>query len=349
MISEKDILDIREHLEKAQNPIFYFDNDADGLCSFLLLRRYIGRGKGVAVRSYPDLNKAYGSKAKELDGDYVFVLDKPVISKEFMDEIHKLQLPMVWIDHHKIPQGWKSEDYEQFYSYNSYDEKTGAGEPVTYLSYIISGKKDDLWIAVMGCVADHYLPDFSSEFSERWPSFWSNNVKGPFDAYYGTEIGNIARALNFGLKDSTTHIVQMQNFLINCKGPEDVFLETKENHSFREKYQEIRKKYDSLLARAEKHIKDKLIYFEYSGELSISADLSNELSHKYSDKVIAVAYRKASMANISLRGKGVRRILDKIIKQFDSASGGGHENAVGARIKAEDLGKFKKVLEGELV
>ena len=49
MLSEKQVKEIREHLEKAQNPLFFFDNDQDGLCSFLLLQRYIGRGKGIAI------------------------------------------------------------------------------------------------------------------------------------------------------------------------------------------------------------------------------------------------------------------------------------------------------------
>ena len=44
MLTKKQINEIREHLEKAQNPLFFFDNDPDGLCSFLLLQRYIGRG-----------------------------------------------------------------------------------------------------------------------------------------------------------------------------------------------------------------------------------------------------------------------------------------------------------------
>ena len=45
MLTKKQVEDIKEHLEKAQNPIFFFDNDPDGLCSFLLMQRYLGRGK----------------------------------------------------------------------------------------------------------------------------------------------------------------------------------------------------------------------------------------------------------------------------------------------------------------
>jgi len=77
MLTEKQISEIREHLERAQNPIFYYDNDCDGLCSFLLLRRYLDRGKGVSIRSAPDLDAQYAKKASELNSDYVFVLDKP--------------------------------------------------------------------------------------------------------------------------------------------------------------------------------------------------------------------------------------------------------------------------------
>src|SRR3989344_7858184 len=102
MLTSKQIEEVREHLNKAGNPVFYFDNDADGLCSFLLLSRFIGRGKGVAVRSYPNLDKGYARKAMELGADYVFVLDKPTLSEEFVSAIAEMNLPMVWIDHHDV-------------------------------------------------------------------------------------------------------------------------------------------------------------------------------------------------------------------------------------------------------
>ena len=103
MLTEKQISEIKEHLEKAQNPIFYYDNDCDGLCSFLLLRRFLDRGKGVAVRRFPDLDAQYAKKARELNADYVFILDKPTVEKGFFEEIERLNLPVVWIDHHDVP------------------------------------------------------------------------------------------------------------------------------------------------------------------------------------------------------------------------------------------------------
>jgi single-stranded DNA-specific DHH superfamily exonuclease len=343
MLTEMQISEIKDHLEKAQNPLFYYDNDCDGLCSYLILRRFLGRGKGVAVRSFPDLNATYARKAGELNADYVFVLDKPVIAKEFIDAINELGLPLVLIDHHEVEQV-KSDN---IFSYNptKNEGKDKSEEPVTYLVQKIANRKEDLWLGVIGCIADHYLPDFSVEFAERYAEFWSKGIKKPFDAYYGTEIGKIAQAINFGLKDSTTNIVNLQNFLISCKGPEDVFLESTNNYSFRKKYKEIREKYDALLEKAKKSVFDNMIFFEYAGDLSISADISNKLSYLFSEKYIVVAYKKGVFTNLSLRGKNVRGVLEKVLKKVEG-SGGGHEDAVGARIKTEDLGKFKDLFGG---
>jgi len=352
MLTKKQILEIREHLEKAQNPIFYYDNDADGLCAFLLLRRYLGRGYGVAIRSYPDLDASYLKKAEQLKADYIFVLDKPLIAKKFIEEADSMQLPIVWIEHHKITQAEISENApnkKNFYFYNpALSEKKKLNEPTSCLAYKIAERKEDIWLAISGCIADCYMPDFADEFAKRYPEFWGKEIKEPFDAYYKTEIGRIALSLNFGLKDSISHVVQLQNFLISCKGPSDVFLELEINKSFREKYNEINKKYGALLKEAKESESHKIIYLIYGGDLSISSDLANNTSYLYPDKFVMVAYKKGAITNISLRGKKIKTILETILKKLENARGGGHENAVGATIRTEDLEKFKELLEHEI-
>jgi len=350
MLTEDQINEIREHLERAQNPVFYYDNDADGLCSFLILRKFIGRGKGVIIRGYPDLDASYARKASELNADYVFVLDKPVLSRGFVEEIHNLGLPFVWIDHHAVQTEDFSKEFDNFHVYNPTMNKGSdkSEEPVTYLSYKIANRKEDLWLAVVGCIADHYMPDFADEFGEKYSEFWGKNIKEPFDALYNTEIGRIAMGFNFGLKDSITNIVRMQNFLISSSGPNDVFSEVNSNSSFRRNYGMIRKKYDLLLEKARKGIDGNLVFFDYSGEMSISSDLSNEISHRYPDKYIVVAFRKGALVNLSMRGNNVRAVLEKALKKFKDAMGGGHENAVGARINSSDLEEFRKFVSEEV-
>ena len=348
MLTEKQIEEIKDHLDRAQNPIFYYDNDADGLCSFLILKRYLDRGKGVAIRSFPDLNAQYARKAQELNADYIFILDKPVVNKEFLDVIDELGLTVVWIDHHDVP----LEDYSKYENLHSYNVTKNSGkdkseEPVTYLSYKITNRKEDMWLAFIGCIADHYTPDFVDEFNKKY-SEWGGDYKEPFDFYYKTEIGQIARALGFGLKDSISNVVLMQNFLAAAKGPEDVLAEVNGNRNFRKKYADIKKKFVDLVEKAKNSFYGNLLFFDYGGEISISADLSNYLSHTYQDKYVVVAYKKGAISNISMRGKNVKKILEKILKDFENATGGGHDDAVGARIRTEDMAKFREALEKEV-
>ena len=90
MLTKKQLSEIRSHLERAQNPIFLFDNDVDGICSYVLLRRFIGRGKGVAVKSHPNIDAGYAKRVQELNGDYVFVLDEgKVIAEGKAEKIQK--------------------------------------------------------------------------------------------------------------------------------------------------------------------------------------------------------------------------------------------------------------------
>ena len=343
MLTKKQIEEIRVHLERAQNPIFFYDNDADGLCSFIILRRLLGRGYGVAVRSYPELNESYARKAEQLGADYVFVLDKPVMEKGFVEEINKMGLPLVWIDHHDEADEF-SGNYDNFFAYNPTKNKgkNKSNEPVSYLAYKIADKKEDIWISVMGCIADCYLPDFVDEFSERYPDYWGKDITHPFGALYGTEIGNIAFALGFGLKDSTTHIVQLQKFLCGVNGPEDVFSETPKNKIFRNRYLNVKKKFDEILKKSEEI--DNVIWLEYAGEISMSSDISNKLSYNYPDKYICVAFKKGGVVNCSLRGENVKDVLLDILKDFENSSGGGHPNAVGCQIQYDDLDRFKQYL-----
>lgn len=345
MLSKDELLSIREHLDLAQNPVFFYDNDVDGLCSYILLRRYLGSGKGVAVKSHPEIDKNYARKAQELNADYVFVLDRPHLGKEFVEEIASLHLPIVWIDHHEVSDIY---DYSNLFYFNPQKSKDKSSEPTTFLCYSATKREEDMWIAMMGCLADNYLPTFLDDFSDKYPEYWGKNIYKPFDAFYGAPIGRLSRALSFGIKDSITHVVQLQNFLINCKNPSEMSLELEATRSFGKKYREIISKYNLLLERAKSFEEEKILFYNYGGDLSISSDLSNELCYLYPDKYVVVAYSSGPFTNISLRGKEVRNIFEKIIGNFEDSSGGGHLGAVGCRIKTEDVSRFKQEILKEL-
>lgn len=346
MLTKKQLGEIREHLEKAQNPIFLFDNDVDGLCSYIILRRFLGRGKGVAIKSHPNIDVGYAKRVQELGGDYVFVLDRHSLGKEFVDEIANLQLPIVWIDHHDVAAEYYG--YDSMHHFNPRHGRSKSSEPTTYLCYSVTDRVEDMWLAMIGCIADHYLPDFSKTFMEQYGQLWGKHITAPFEALYTTGIGRLARALSFGLKDSITHVVQLQNFLVSCAGPYDLEAELERESAFGIKYREILQKYTALLMEAKQCVGKNIVFFNYGGQLSISSDLSNELSYLFPKHYICVAYSAGPLTNISLRGKNVSKILADILPQFSGGTGGGHLDAVGARIQTPDLERFKEALLGRI-
>jgi oligoribonuclease NrnB/cAMP/cGMP phosphodiesterase (DHH superfamily) len=338
MLTKKQINEVRDFLEKSQNPVFLFDNDTDGLCAFLLLQRFSGKGKGVPMKSSE--GKECLRKIEEFNSDCVFILDRAVVSESFLEELNKINLPVIWIDHHAI----EGEIPEFVNYYNPAFDKTEI-RPTTYLCYQVSGKKEDLWLALIGNVSDKFLPEFYEDFKEQFPDL-SIETNEAFEVYYKSQIGKIAKIFSFALKDRTTNVMNMIRFLTKAKSPYEVLEENSMNKTMHLRFFEINQKYQKLLEKAKKiKINNNLLFFQYAGDLSISSDLSNELSYFFPDKYVIVAYLSGVKVNISVRGKGVKKLVLKAIENLENATGGGHEDAVGAQTKEEDLTTFRERFE----
>lgn len=345
MLTIKQNEEIKEHLAKAQNPIFFFDNDQDGLCSFLLLQRYIGRGRGVAAKTFPNLDVSLFRRVLELEADYIFILDKPNVSQEFFEEVRKINLPIVWIDHHQTD----TDVPEWVHYYNSFYDNDKTGEPVTDLCYRIADKKEDMWLAVAGCVADSYIPSYYKDFLKENPELCVD-TDIPFEILYNSDIGKVSRIIGAGLMDKTTNVVSMLKYLMKVKFPTQILSEDKKIDFVYEKFDFLEKKRAKLVSKAmnEGEVTDKYVYFEYGGTVSMSADLANELVYRYPNRYIIIVYKTGSSANISTRGSGVKNIMIETIKDIDGASGGGHTNAAGGKVMIGDLGKFKEKFLSQL-
>src|SRR3989344_5908231 len=344
MLTRKQVKEIKEHLSKAQNPLFFFDNDQDGLCSFLLFQRYIGRGKGVSVKSFPDLSAEYFRKVHELKADYIFILDKPVVSNEFFLEAEKVNIPVVWIDHHIMEKN-KQNSVPNFVNYyNPTQNRKKTDEPVTALCYQVTNKQDDLWIAVAGCISDRHIPSFYKKFEKKYPDL-AIKSKEAADVFYKSQIGKITKILGFGLKDSTSNVVSMIRFLLKVKNPDEILEENSKNYAMHHRFEQVESKYQKTLKKAifvGENNPGKSLFFQYGGDLSMSGDLSNELIYTFTEKIIVVIYMKGAKANISVRGKKARTVFLKAIEDLEGATGGGHEVAVGGKMKIEDIKRFRE-------
>jgi len=342
MLTQIQLDEIKKNLEASQNPLFFFDNDVDGLCSFLILRRAIGRGRGVAIRSFPGLQESYLKKIEELNPDSVFILDKPIVDPDFLKGLYDKAIPVTWIDHHETKVD--KEIIENISYFNSYP----SAEPVTYLCYKAVKRKEDMFLAMIGCIGDVYKPDFAAEFAKENPDLFDNKLP-IFDSLFATEIGKTAGMLNLALKDSTTNVVNMLKYFMKIKGFSDIIQENSHTKVFLARAKQLTKIHEKLVNKAECNLSEKnLLFFLYSSETSMSALVANELYFRHKDKFIVVCSKKQGNYNASIRGKTAKKVTLELIKQIEGVTGGGHEEATGIQIPDEKFDDFKVKLE-ELV
>lgn len=336
MLSEKQIKEIRETIEKSDNPLFFFDCDTDGLCSYILLYKKYQKGKGVVVKGSATLDIPYLRKVEEYNPDLVVVLDKPGISQEFVD---KVNVPVMWIDHHPVI------DIKGVKYYNPRVQYPDIYLPTSYLVHQVAD--GELWIAALGVIGDYAIPDFIEGFREKYPDLIGEE-KEPGRIIYETEFGKLIRMYNFLLKGKTSDVNKSISILTRIESPYEILnKETARAKYLCKRAEKIEKEYKELINEAEKWVKkDEVLLFIYPDKkISLTGDLSVELSYRHPDKIIVVGREKSGEVKISFRSR-IKRIDEPLKKALIGVGGygGGHEFTCGANVKKEDFSKFMEQL-----
>jgi len=252
-------------------------------------------------------------------------------------------IEILWIDHHppeNIP--------EDIHYFNPLNEEKYSTEPVCYWCYQISRNINDIWLGILGCLGDSYMPDFASEFSKKFPDLLPEEcLKEIRKAMYESQIGYLMKVLSFSLKDRTTNVIKMLKILGDVKDIYELIGQNNKTKQIYKRFEQVNRKYQKLLDKA-KIIGNKsggVLFFQYGGELSLSGELANELMYYFPEKIIVVCYMSGTYANISARnnpksGGDLREILNNALLGVEHTCGG-HKNACGAKVLIEDIPKFR--------
>lgn len=327
---------IREELQTCKKPLFFYHDDADGLCSFLLLYRFIKEGKGIVIKASHGVDEKFVRKVEEYQPDKVFITDMAVVTSDF---IRNVKVPIILIDHHPINEIVKGVKY-----YNPRIENPDLNIPATKICYDIV--QQDLWIAAVGTIGDWvYIDGFMNEVKKVYPQFLSKKIKTPEDALFDSKLGFLAKIFNFILKGKITDVNKCVKILTRIATPEEILDQSTPQGKFiYKKYESVVKPYENLLKRALKKASDddKFVVFSYSNEESFTGELSNELLYRFPEKIIIIAREKSGEMRCSLRspkGISVRNLLIKSLVGVEG-KGGGHENACGVSVKKEHWETF---------
>ena len=333
MLTEKEIQQIREELELCSRPLFLFHDDADGLCSFLLLYRYKREGKGIVVKTAPKLGEIFIQKVAEYTPDKVFVLDIPIRSQEFID---KCPCPIIWIDHHDVIQ------VDKVKYFNGKRANPEEYVPVSYYNYCITQSDD--WISLVGCLGDAYIPPYMDEFRKKHPELLPKKTKDMKKLLFSTPIGLLTKIFNFALKGSSSEVARNVKILTRIDDPQEILAQTTPRGKLIYKhFEKINQRYDALLKRIfQKRSRSKMLVFIYEeNNIALSATLANEAIYKMPDKFIIIGRYRNGEYKLSIRynKSPIPEILQRALMGLDGY-GGGHPFACGASIKDYDFPQF---------
>ncbi len=339
MIKEEDIAYIRKRLQESAKTLIFFDDDPDGVASYLLIYKLCIDAKGICVKGKPVLEKKYARKVEEYVPDLVLILDKPLVEQEFIDSVTQ---EIIWIDHHPL------QDNKRVKYFNPRKIDPEDNRPTSYWAYQVAKNniKNPLWIAAIGTIGD-WSDCLNEELKKEYPDLLPDNIKTPPQALFGSELGKLSKIVDFNLKGTTTQVMQSIKILTRIESPEEILKQTTPRGKYiYKKYATINEKYESIKKSVKKD-KTKFIVFRYQeNKLAISSMLSNELLYEHPDKIIIIIREKEEEAILSLRS-ATDPIVEKlqVALQEVNGKGGGHDFACGASMKKEELDRFLDIFK----
>ncbi len=333
MLTKDEIEEINRFIANSVNPVFLFDNDPDGACAYLLLKKYYKKGRGLTIKSYPSLNSTYIQIIEKYNPDLIVILDKAEVDQEFLD---KAPAKAIWIDHHPLKQR------TNVCYYNPLKNNPNDNRPTTALIYAIT--KSNIWIAMLGCISDNYLPEFTEDFIKEYPNLIPNLPNNADEILYNSEFGKLVRIFSFNMKGKSSLVKESIKALEKIDSPYEILNQTTDQGKFLFKRSEkLLKEYSDLLSRVKEYLtNDKFLIFIYKEkETSFTSDLAHELIYLYPDKIIIIAREKEDSITMSLRSRK-NDLLKALTKSLVGINGygGGHKYACGASVNKSDFERF---------
>jgi len=344
MLSEKELKRIKGRLDGCKRPLFLFDDDPDGLCSFLLFYRYVKDGRGLVVKTSHNISRSFTNKVLNYEPDIVFILDVAHVEQKFIDDIKKLKVPIVIIDHHS-PIKLDGVEY-----YNPLISEPNSKYPTAYLCYKVV--EQDYWISVLGSVSDWVLLPYVKRFRKEYPDLLPKEIKLPEQAMFASRLGELIKIYFFILKGDNNEVLKCVKILTRIGDPYEILDQASPKGKYIFKRSEKNNKhYRDLIKRAKKSYKkdDPLFLYRYDETAtSFSSYLSNEIVFLYPDKMIIIARKVGQDYRCSFRGPyDIPKMLKKALVGVDGY-GGGHKHACGGSIKAKDFDVFIENIRKDL-
>ncbi|MFT4310317.1 MAG: DHH family phosphoesterase [Candidatus Woesearchaeota archaeon] len=311
--------------------VVFFDDDVDGLCSYLQWFHFYKQVKGVMLKHSPTLNISYLRYV--VNCQQVCVFDKPGIDPEF---VAQCPVPIVWIDHHP-----PNQRFDTVETINPVLTGT-TPYPTSYWVYLKTDKQY-AWLACLGIISDwQWEQEVCAVMQEQYPSLMTQQSAPAllFDAPLGTCV----QIMLFNLKGKHEEVKKSLRCLEKIQSPLELLEQSSAPAVFLYKrYKSMKKQYDVLWQQAQCCVSDDpvMLFMYTQANTSFTAWLSNELVYRNPQKLVIIARLSNGEYKCSLRALhvDVRRMLQTALENVQGY-GGGHEHACGACVAEHDFERF---------
>ena len=330
---------LRTKIKKAQRPLLLFDDDCDGVCAYLILKTINSNAIPIIVDGNAIVDQRHIPYVALHNPDLIVILDVADIHQEFLKEV---QVPIIWLDHHSLH---KPKKKVTLCSPLKYDPEDRFSYSTATMSYAIAQEK--WWLAITGTIADWILPKEIKKIQKAFPGLLEKTASAP-QALFESQFGKLVFIIDFNLKKSGMHQMQIIQRVEEVKHPQEILQQTTDTGRYLyERVQEYFEEYEALVESARKEYKaqDPLVVFSIDkSTISFTREVANRLIYDFPEKVIVITRKRADDLRISVRSNettdiDLPKMLEEIFKEI-SGNGGGHKNACGCTIKVRDRERF---------
>lgn len=341
----------KKFIEESERPLVIYHIDSDGICSAVLMLKYLKFFEKSAslIPSSPQKMMQRSFYKGLPESDLIIIVDIP--ADEFEDKINEYLegKKIIIFDHHKITKDMNSENIVHFHPTFFGIEKYC---PASKLIFDVLSKFDERikefdWIACIGIIGDSGAEEWR-EFIERTliRCRYSKGREGP---KYDTVLGEIERMIGSARSHSGERGAEYAiEVLLNSKDIEDFLKKSKKLKKWKEEVEMYIEDMEIEFHMRKEYFKELgLAFFEMEKpKYRIGSPLATILSKKYPHLTIVIIVKKDKIALVNMRrGDGkvdVAELVKKALKGIENSSGGGHRNAAGAQLPSEYVNEFKE-------
>jgi len=349
----KKVISFLNKIKPKDVIITIFHNDADGICSCVLMNKFlkqkIGREADFLISQPMPPDKNLLQKIRLSLPTKVIFLDLAIDQNKSLIKKIETDCEILVIDHHQISNNLNS---KKTVHYNPLF-KNSVYQSASYLTYKICSEicnmEKYLWVSLVGIVGDYNIADSMDLINEAKKKYPRLIKKCDQETVHNSLFGQIADMIS-AAKACRISCEEIVKIISNIKFPDDVWT----NQTLTESYRKIQKEMERLMIDAKSNIdtNKNIIFYEIKSPYNLRSPLATRLSKEYQKKLIIIWSKIKNRVKLSARNQNknidVGKVLRNAIKGIKHASAGGHATAAGLDIRKGDWEVVKERLEREV-